>query len=292
MNHSNLLSFAKKITLLICLLTVNLAWALPQEIELDRYLLAAKKHIEAKDYEAAEVYLLRIESLKVTPPADYYFYSGTVDLQKSRYKEARDNLSQYVQAVGKGGEFYEQALTNITLAEEQAEQATQEQRADLENNKKQQAFITSVSEVLKEADKEYDNKIKDLYLSAQLDTALVQHINSLLISAPYTGKKLITKQQIDGVVYSISTAIKGQIITRRQDQRQNIQGKNAEISTYQLNVYGRDFLIDYLCSRDSSSCWINKPDGRGKWIEIAYDESTAKELKKALSRLIKVLQAG
>lgn len=265
-------------------------WALPAEIEMDRYLLAAKKHIEDQNYDAAEVYLDRVKGLDATIPAVYYYYLGSVQEHKKNHRDAEKNLSIYVEKTGKNGEFYEAALQLITQAEENISKSVSQKKQQQEASTNQAQMIKAVSSGFTDEGKIFDEKIRSLYLSDSTIDALTAHINSLLQSSLYTGTRVRSIKADHGVKYTVSTTDSGEIVVTKQDFLNRINGK-ATVSSSQTPVFGKDFFISYSCSQDNFSCWIKRPDGSGKWVEIAYEESTAKELAKTFSRLIKNLQS-
>lgn len=275
--------------LLTATFSTQVLCALPADIEMDRYLLAAKTHIENQNYDAAEDYLKRIKSLKATTPAVYYYYLGTVQEHKQEYRDAKENLSTYVEKTGKEGEFYEDALLLITQAEENLSKSNSMKKQEEEVKTNQAEMIKAISSGFTNEGKVYDKKIRSLYLTDSTIKALTSHINALLQSSLYTGTRVRSITADHGVKYTVSTTSSGDIVVTKQDFLNRVNG-NATVSSTQTPVFGKDFFISYACSQDSFSCWIKHPDGSGKWVEISYDESTAKELAKAFSRLIKNIQ--
>ncbi|MEN8668771.1 MAG: hypothetical protein ABF318_06580, partial [Ketobacter sp.] len=62
------------------------------------------------------------------------------------------------------------------------------------------------------------------------------------------------------------------------------------ISSTSLDAFGVNPYVSYRCSKASDQCVIKHPVTGADWIVIARDESAAKELSQALTRLIKALQ--
>jgi len=115
--------------------------------------------------------------------------------------------------------------------------------------------------------------------------------------SPYTGSPILSVQPEQAVFYSIRVKQGGDIITSKNERTQLAgiqQGKRFRsnvVSNYQFNVYGRDFFTTNLCSRERAACWIKQVDSPKKWIEISYNPNIADEISRALSLLIKLMQA-
>ncbi|MFZ7110166.1 MAG: DUF1566 domain-containing protein [Desulfatiglandales bacterium] len=93
------------------------AMALPPEMEADRLLLSAAKHLGSPQ---ATVEFEKIRELNMKLPTEYYYYYGKHLYETGSLKEANGNIEKYLEEAGRDGEFYEDSLQMITAIEEEA----------------------------------------------------------------------------------------------------------------------------------------------------------------------------
>ncbi|MBL4865815.1 MAG: hypothetical protein JKY67_05520, partial [Pseudomonadales bacterium] len=266
------------------------ALALPINIEVHRYLLATQKHINNKNYSAAETYLTKMKDLRspddIEMPNEYFYYYGVISQNGQRFDEALQHYEKYIAKTGTDGEFYKQTLQAITDTEET--QSRQESNAlkAAEQKVKRTDMIGQLSQAKLSQNNEYDTKIKNLYLSEKIESALVLHINSLLTTYPFNGKRIKSSTPQNAIIYTVKINNSNDIITQRQDNT----SEHPLISTSRYPIYGANPFIAHKCDAMTARCEIRTPDGKNFWVEIAYEKEAAEEVAYAFSRLIKALQ--
>lgn len=274
-------SLLQTVVLGLCLAAPLPALAqLPAAIEADRLVLAAEEKITQQDYDGARSYLERVAPLKTEPRPDYYFLFGQVLLHDGVLDQAQRHLSDYVAKVGAEGEHYDDALRLLTRIEEQSDSRAESPRPDL-------AAIG-----LEPGDSEgkaYDDKVRRLFLSANLEDALVMHINSLLKSYVYLEGKVKNPALSNRESYSVSLSSNQDIVVGRTVVDQGAGGQ-AQLSSDRLSPSGVNPFVTYRCSAAVDSCVIRHPVTGNDWIRVAYDEAGAREIATGLTRLIKALQ--
>ena len=103
----------------VLLLTVGHAlpaMALPPEMEADRLLLSAAKHLGSP--EATEEFK-KIRELNIELPTNYYYYYGKHQYETVNLEEANKNIEKYLEKAGRDGQFYKDSLEMITAIEEE-----------------------------------------------------------------------------------------------------------------------------------------------------------------------------
>lgn len=274
----------------LCLLAASLMFAvpvsaLPPDMEADRLILAAEEKLEQQDFEAARGYLHRVSGLEVAPGAKFYYLSGLVALHYGELDQSAGQLTRYVEAAGKEGEFYQEALRSLTKIEEQ--QASREAVSRSQDQMK--AIRDNGLGGQDKAGQAYDAKVQKLYGAATLQESLVLHINSLLSSYPYLEGAIKNPQRSPRVEFQVATGDAAQITVMRREFNPTVAGQVA-LSSNSLDAFGVNPFVSYRCSKVSDQCVIRHPVSGADWIVIARDESTAQELATALTRLIKALQ--
>lgn len=268
-------------TVLALSLSAPVVLALPADIEADRLVLAAEEKIAQQDYDGARAYLERVSPLKVEPRPEYYYLFGQVLLREGNLEQAETHLSDYVAKVGREGEHYDYALRMLTQIEEQ--QASRKDVGDRQD-------LTAIGlEAGDSEGKAYDDKVRKLFLAANLQDALVLHINSLLKSYTYLDGKVKNLDRSNRESYSVSLGGKTDLVVSRTFVDQN-EGGQAQLSTDKLSVLGVSPFVSYRCSKAVDSCVIRHPVTGDDWMRVAYDEAGAKEIATAMTRLIKALQ--
>jgi len=256
--------------------------SLPKEIELDRLMMAAQKYMEENQYSKATEYLERAESLKAKLPAEYHYYKGLVFKTQSQWNKSTAELQQYVIKAGKKGEFYQPALMIITEIENYAPNESQ-----VDTNA--EPAIQWENKVTQQSDDEYLAEIKKLYLSKSNVEALVEHINSLLVTAPYTGERVVKLSKgKDQLEYTLKLTDDNKLNIQK---KQNVSG-NAQILSYTTPVYGLSRNIVTICEPTQFKCSIKHKDNHTTWFEIAYNEDVAGQVSQATSLLIKEMQTN
>ncbi|WP_163835545.1 tetratricopeptide repeat protein [Spartinivicinus ruber] len=266
--------------------TAMFSWAvqgaqLPAEIEVDRYILAAEKHINNEEFRQAEDYLQRAVALQVSTPDKFYFLYGQVLLRNGKLSQAQENLERYLKKAGKEGEFYQQALALYTEAEEKlaiktkASQPTSKIPVDAikAGPSKSEKLVTS---------------LKKLYLTDNDEEALLRHINAILNNyAVRTGKIINLNKEAD-LVYSVTANKQGELfVTRRSSLAADA---NKRFSSSKLSVYGVDPFVDYQCSQVEKVCWLKHPVDGQRWLVIRKDNQAIKDLAQTMTALLRTKQ--
>ena len=111
------------------LAVVEGAAQLPPDIEADRYLVEAERHIRTGDHAAAQAALDRILALQaeheLALPEPFWFQSAQVAYQAGRYGAAVEAATRYLTTAGRAGAHYRAALAlldqaTVAVAEQQA----------------------------------------------------------------------------------------------------------------------------------------------------------------------------
>ena len=267
-------------------------WALAPDIEADRLVLAGKSKIAAKDFAAARAYLDRVEPLGIKPSNEFHWLLGQVLFHEGQYGDAKTRIEQYVENGDKTSEYYESALLMLTdietqLADNKALVATKEKTREFA---KQWEEKVSLSES-KPGDA-FDAKVNALYLGKNLTASLVSHINDLLRSFVFIEGKVKNTNIADHVQYSVSVSSSGDILTTKKDVKVGKNKAASSINVSRLNAFGVNPTVTYRCSKATDSCAVLNPVDGVSWIQVAKDDTAAKEIAKAFGRLIKSIQRG
>ena len=87
---------------------------LPPDIQADRYLVEAERHIGNGDYTAAKAALDRILALQATHdlalPEAFWFKHAQVAQQAGDYAEAVESVTRYLTTAGREGAHYREPL--------------------------------------------------------------------------------------------------------------------------------------------------------------------------------------
>lgn len=259
------------------------AMALPEAIELDRYLLAAGSYLEENRLDQVAQYLEKIEALSIQPPPLYHYYKAQVLREKGDNDQERQALEDYVSTAGKEGDHYQASLVRITELEEESLKSS-EDSAKMNDA----PLLAAFSQDRKDASDKYAERLKSLYLTDTFSDALVEHINTLLATHRYVGKRLQSDQNEYLLAYSVSVANGESILVVEKDGRE----KPARLTTDKTKVYGQNPFLKHECDYLKASCTIKKPDMYTPWITLGYNEEAAKEISVALSHLLQHLQRG
>ena len=94
---------------------------LPPDIQADRYLIQAERHIGNRDYAAAKAALDRILELQaehdLALPEAFWFKHAQVAQQAGDYAEAVESVTRYLTTAGRDGAHYREALELLDRAE-------------------------------------------------------------------------------------------------------------------------------------------------------------------------------
>ena len=114
------MSFARGIALTLAL-AARLAAQLPPEVQIDLYLLEARKAVEQQDFDGARKALERLYSLETMPglahPEAFYFRSAQVSRQAGYQTRAAEFATRYLETAGREGEHYSDALELLAAAQ-------------------------------------------------------------------------------------------------------------------------------------------------------------------------------
>lgn len=267
------------------LLSSGSLFALPADIEADRLVLAAEEKIAQQDFESAKGYLQRVTPLKVEPKPTYHFLYGQVMLHEGSLEKAGEQLTEYVQKVGREGEHYDAALRMLTQIEEQLQS-----RQDVSDSRGSADLKAAGIESGDTEGQAYDERVRRLYLSGTLKDSLVLHVNSLLRSHQYLEGKVKNAATSPRENYSLSVNAPSEILVSKTVHNNPAANGQAEISISRINAFGVSPYVSYRCSKPVDSCVIQNPVNGEDWIRVAHNEDGARELSTALTRLIKALQ--
>jgi hypothetical protein len=99
--------------------------ALSSDVLADKYLLEAKKLMDAGSYKEAIVSFNRILALKVSPPVTFYYFLGKCFYKAANYNRATSALTKYLSLAGKNSEYYIVSLELLSDAESKTNTTTQ-----------------------------------------------------------------------------------------------------------------------------------------------------------------------
>ena len=107
--------------LTVVLIGVEAPAQLPPDIQADRYLIEAERHIGNRDYAAAKAALDRILALQaehdLALPEAFWFKHAEVAQQAGDYAEAVESVTRYLTTAGRDGAHYREALELLDRAE-------------------------------------------------------------------------------------------------------------------------------------------------------------------------------
>ena len=107
--------------LTVVLIGVEAPAQLPPDIQADRYLIEAERHIGNRDYAAAKAALDRILALQAAHdlalPEAFWFKHAQVSQQAGDYAEAVESATRYLTTAGREGAHYREALELLDRAE-------------------------------------------------------------------------------------------------------------------------------------------------------------------------------
>lgn len=267
----------KKLSLLMLLFTLPVYASLPPEHEAARLMLSIENLVEKQQWSEAELQLIKMGSLEVELPTEYFFYNGEVLAHLARNDEAQASLEAYVVKAGSEGNFYTQALSLLTEIDQRPVTLPQAEP----EAKKSLPVITGDGDG-------YIKSLQALYLTDDPVKALVLQVNSLLAAHAYTGSRVKSKKQREGIAYTVSVEGPNLLL-----QEKSYQNQQPTLSVAKLNVLGVDPFLKNGCSAAEYTCWVYHPSkSHERWILIDRDELVIGELTEALTKLIRLLQKG
>lgn len=274
-------TFLHFVVMLIILLLPSKLLALSPEFEADRLMLLAEEQVNAQQFAKAEATLQQIGELKVNPPTQYYFLRGQVLSHNNRVTDAIAALETYVESGGKESDHYSQALTMISELKE---------KSPTENNSDN--YLPGKAEInwaiAPQKNDGYLDHLQYLYQTKDTKLALVNHINTILMSYSISDGRRDGNTTQSGMRYSVATGNQGKLVTTTRDTEQQAE----RITNDQLSVYGVNPYVEYSCQTAANICVIYNPVNQQPWLQIVKNESAVKELSKAISELIKLMQTG
>ena len=254
------------------------SWAnLPPEHEAARLLLSVESLVVEGKWDEAERQLVKMGNLDVELPADFFFYHGTVLAKLERANEAQQSLEKYVVLAGSEGGYYSEALARLTDIERRSAVLPKTEPKSVKN-----------LPALTGGGDGYIKSLQALYLTDDPIKALVLQVNSLLSAHPYTGKRVKTTKQREGVLYALSVNGTNLVL-----QEKSFENQQPMLKVDKLNVLGVDPFLTNACSGAEYMCWVYHPSNtHDRWIKIERDDLVISELTDALTKLIRLLQKG
>ncbi|MEJ2682292.1 MAG: hypothetical protein P8144_12680, partial [Gammaproteobacteria bacterium] len=268
--------------------------AMPADIELDRFMLAAEASLKANRLDEVARYLEKITALSTTPPPMYHYYKAQVARQQRQEEMERKALETYVSLAGKSGEHYTAALRRITELERFTEQENKAQTsaggAEVVSGESsdQTGLLAELKEDKAKDVQRYAEQLKRLYLKDSFNEALVAHINGLLATHRYTGQRIHNVDDDHALAYSVSIADENRILVVKKDSLLEPE----RLTTDKTVVFGQNTFLEYTCDALRAYCVVKKPDLYSEWIKISFDEKAAQEISEALAQLMQNLQGG
>ena len=262
------------------LLLPGASQALKPEHEGARLLLAAEQAIEQKNFAKAKGFLRQAENLSIPLAAEFHYYKGRVLASDGRRREARRQFEIYVDRAGSEGNYYKDALRQITRIEARAPAQTAAAAPKAE-----------ISWSARPGDS-YTERLQMLYRASTPVEALVTHVNKLLDFYAYGDPRITAANRIKNPTkHSIRVSQRGEIISLSQrtagakSSPQNPLAKEERFAVFGVNPY-----LEHRCDSATASCWILHPNSEDDWLQIVQSRTAVDELSKALTQLIKQLQ--
>lgn len=253
-----------------------LAANLPVEHEAMRLMLAVESSVNDEEWGKASQQLNALSLLDITPPDNFFYFNGLVNLKLNQLPESEKNLESYIIKEGSEGKYYVEALKLITEIDHQQASSPPPETTE--------AKSSSISS--SEGRTGYIKSLQALYLTDDPVKALVMQINSLLSVHAYTGLRVKKANARSGVIYSVS-ANGGQLGL----QEKNFDSGFPTLTATKLGVHGLDPFLKYQCKNQAAFCAIYHPaDAHQIWIKIENDELVVRELTEALTKLIQYMQ--
>ncbi|NMT63388.1 hypothetical protein [Marinobacter orientalis] len=263
---------------LASLLMSSQVGALEPEHEIRRFMLATEEAVAAENWSEAGEYLNRIQQLEGEKPADYFYYRGRVMMESGHFNESRAALEHYVGQAGAEGEHYTDALKLITRVEKVRKQ---------EGARASQSSSEPVA-IIKPADGESVEKLKQLYLADSDAQALVIHANTLLEGAGWReDQRIVRLDQPADISYKLDR--RNDLISIQESRRED-NGRVVRTAE-SLGVFGVNPQVEWNCESAIASCWIYDPRDGSRLMKLGHDREQARDIARTLGRLIKTMQS-
>ncbi|MAM88214.1 hypothetical protein [Allohahella sp. A8] len=146
---------------------------------------------------------------------------------------------------------------------------------------------TPVDAIERESERQVEN-LKQLYLTNDAVSALLQHLNAMLRSHAYSQERIVDLEKPQGLVYQLDVSDSRALVVRTSDYRKAGAATHGSIS---LDLSGIDPYVGYQCDARNRKCWINDPvDETSEWLTLAHEPAAAEKISMAMAELIKRLQ--
>lgn len=268
---------------------------LPGVIELDRYLVEARRLIDERDFTRALTWLGKAEQLQLALPPEFHYLKGRSLLASNRHQAALDSLVTYLNHTGRTGDFYKEALMMITAAEKQTPtlkkettQETTQNKTDSPLPKKPQPVATAPKPTAVTAPTPATDTLKRQRQRAATYQPVQDKINQLLSSNAIYERHGIDRPTL---VYSIRADYGATLVVIRSED--GMEG--LERTSYNLAINQIPDRVTADCSWLEQRCWISHPLKPQRWLEINYNEAARDLLVtelESLVRLIRLTQAA
>ncbi len=265
-------AFRKVLIAILLGFTLPVTASLPPEHEVERLLLLAEQLLSERNVKRAERVLAQVIELTPKPPLRYFYFRGQ-SLALNAPAQAHEHLTHYVVKGGREAEFYREALALISELDpdENNGEEVGSKPLELSLGNEYQADLA---------------KLKALYLTDDAAAALLQHINALLATHPYTGTRLTRAGEKQGRHYALDIE-NGALKVRVSEY----SAKGASLHIDKIRVVGLDPYLRYGCARKEKACWIYHPSSpTERWLWLANKDAIAAELATSLSRLLVLIQ--
>lgn len=279
------------VTLIVALcLTPTKAAQLPVVIELDRYLVEARQLIEQKAFTEAKTWLNKAKNLSTTLPPDFYYINAKYLFYRRNYKEANNNIIQYLNHTGRFGSHYNNALTMVTALEKKTSSVMsnkppeKKQKPPSESKKAKTTYssLEKKERTLATSKLKLINKIKSI--TSQKSYLILQNkINSLLKENAIFERHRVAEPTL---VYSIRADHGGTLIITRSEH--GMEG--MQTYSYNIAVNRIPTQLNTNCSFQEQRCWLKHPLNNSRWLEINYNEKATEILTANMTMLIKEMQ--
>lgn len=109
---------------LVLLILTSLLYAdvyLPKSVQLEQYLISAKRYEKSGNYTKATKEFKKIERLQEELPVEFYFLYARNLFRSANYEEAKVYFKRYLQRVQRGDVYYFDALDYLGRIDEKSE---------------------------------------------------------------------------------------------------------------------------------------------------------------------------
>ncbi|GAA3959101.1 hypothetical protein [Allohahella marinimesophila] len=146
---------------------------------------------------------------------------------------------------------------------------------------------TPVNAIERESERQIES-LKQLYLTNDAVSALLQHLNALLRTHAFTEDRIVDLDKPQGLVYQLDVNEARELVVRTDDYR---KAGAAQHSSKSVDVSGVDPYVGYNCEARSRKCWITDPvDASSEWLTLAHEPASVEKISASMAELIKRLQ--